>query len=40
MKLLLDIGNSSVNWALQEKAEFISFGDFSYAKNNLAQAYL
>jgi len=37
MKLLLDIGNSSVNWALQEKAEFISFGDFSYAKNNLAQ---
>ncbi len=37
MKLLLDIGNSSVNWVLQEQGEFASGGVFSYQKNNLAQ---
>jgi type III pantothenate kinase len=37
MKLLLDIGNSSVNWVLQEQDEFASGGAFSYQKNNFAQ---
>ncbi len=37
MKLLLDIGNSSVNWVLQEKKEFVSSGAFSYQKSNLEQ---
>jgi type III pantothenate kinase len=39
MKLLLDIGNSSVNWALQEQDEFTSSGAFSYIKNNLEQSF-
>lgn len=39
MKLLLDIGNSSVNWALQEQGEFTSAGAFSYNKNNLEQGW-
>jgi len=34
MKLLLDIGNSSVNWAMEEQEQFISDGVFSYDKNN------
>jgi type III pantothenate kinase len=37
MILLLDIGNSSVNWALQEQDEFTSVGAFSYKKNNFKQ---
>ncbi len=37
MKLLLDIGNSSVKWALQEQEEFTSTGAFSYKKNNFEQ---
>lgn len=37
MKILLDIGNSSINWALQEQAEFTSTGVFHYKKNNLEQ---
>lgn len=37
MKLLLDIGNSSVNWALQDQGRFTSVGAFSYIKNNLEQ---
>ncbi len=38
MKLLLDIGNSSVNWVVQEQSEFSSGGAFSYNKNYLGQA--
>lgn len=38
MKLLLDIGNSSVNWVLQEQGEFTSDGAFAYKKNNIEQA--
>ncbi len=38
MNLLLDIGNSSVNWVLQEQDEFASGGAFSYEKNNLEQS--
>ncbi|MBL1143233.1 MAG: type III pantothenate kinase [Proteobacteria bacterium] len=34
MNLLLDIGNSSVNWAKQEQEAFISSGVFSYTKTN------
>jgi type III pantothenate kinase len=34
MKLFLDIGNSSVKWAVQEKNNFISTGTFSYKNNN------
>ena len=34
MKLLLDIGNSSINWASEEKSEFLSQGSFIYDKNN------
>jgi type III pantothenate kinase len=37
MKLLLDIGNSSVKWALQEQEEFISSGAFRYIKNDFEQ---
>ena len=35
MKLLLDIGNSSVNWALEEGGQFTLDGAFRYDKNNL-----
>ena len=34
MKLLLDIGNSSVNWASEKKSHFFSQGSFIYDKNN------
>ena len=34
MKLLLDIGNSSVNWASEEESKFFSQGSFMYDKNN------
>lgn len=34
MKLLLDIGNSSVNWALEEGGKFTIDGAFRYDKNN------
>ncbi len=34
MRLLLDIGNSSIKWALQENVEFVSNGAFSYKNNN------
>ena len=34
MKLILDIGNSSVNWANEKKSKFISQGSFVYDKKN------
>lgn len=34
MELLLDIGNTSVNWALQEQDKFTSFGAFVYSKDH------
>ena len=34
MKLLLDIGNSSVNWASEKESRFLSQGSFMYNKNN------
>lgn len=34
MKLLLDIGNSSVNWAVEEKGQFHMDGAFKYDRNN------
>ena len=34
MKLLLDIGNSSVNWANENKSKFLSQGSFIYDKKN------
>ena len=34
MKLLLDIGNSSVNWASEKESKFLSQGSFIYDKNN------
>ncbi|MFT5395415.1 MAG: type III pantothenate kinase [Gammaproteobacteria bacterium] len=34
MKLLLDIGNSSVNWAMEEGGQFTKDGAFRYDKNN------
>jgi len=34
MKLLLDIGNSSVNWASEKESKFLSQGSFLYDKNN------
>lgn len=34
MKLLLDIGNSSVNWAIQDHDDFIRSGAFSYKKDH------
>jgi type III pantothenate kinase len=34
MKLLLDIGNSSVNWGIEEQEQFISNGAFSYDKDD------
>ena len=34
MSLLLDIGNSSVNWAMEEGAQLIIDGAFRYDKNN------
>ena len=34
MKLLLDIGNSSVNWASEKESIFLSHGSFAYDKNN------
>jgi type III pantothenate kinase len=37
MKLLLDIGNSSVNWAMEEAGQFITVDAFSYDKNNFEQ---
>ena len=33
MKLLLDIGNSSVNWASEKESIFLSHGSFIYDKN-------
>ena len=36
MKLLLDIGNSSVNWAIQEHDDFTHYGAFSYKKDHFA----
>ncbi|MCZ6802755.1 MAG: type III pantothenate kinase [Proteobacteria bacterium] len=38
MKLLLDIGNSSVNWVMEEQEQFISKGVFSYDKNNFVNS--
>jgi type III pantothenate kinase len=38
MQLLLDIGNSSVNWALQDQGVFVSDGAFRYKKNNVEHA--
>ncbi|MAJ91047.1 MAG: hypothetical protein CMF40_02540 [Legionellales bacterium] len=35
MKLLLDIGNSSVNWASEKKSKFLSQGSFIYDKENV-----
>ena len=35
MKLLLDIGNSSVNWAMEEGDQFTIDGAFRYDKNNV-----
>lgn len=37
MNLLLDIGNSSVNWVVQEQDRFTSSGVFRYTKNNFEQ---
>jgi len=34
MKLLIDIGNSSVNWAMEEGGRFTVDGAFRYDKNN------
>ncbi len=34
MKLLLDLGNSSVNWAMEEGGQFTIDGAFRYDKNN------
>ena len=34
MKLMLDIGNSSVNWANEKKSKFIDQGSFVYDKKN------
>ncbi|GJM04185.1 MAG: type III pantothenate kinase [marine bacterium B5-7] len=34
MKLLLDIGNSSVNWAMEDGGQFTIDGAFRYDKNN------
>ena len=33
MRLLLDIGNSSVNWAMEEAGQFTIYGAFRYDKN-------
>jgi type III pantothenate kinase len=38
MKLLLDIGNSSVNWAIEEQEQFVSTGDFAYDKNDFEKS--
>ncbi len=35
MKLLLDIGNSSVNWAMEENLLFVNEGAFSYRKDSM-----
>ena len=35
MKLLLDIGNSSVNWASEKESNFLSQGSFIYDKKNI-----
>lgn len=37
MELLLDIGNSSVNWAIQENDDFISTGAFAYSSKTIQQ---
>lgn len=37
MKLLLDIGNSSVNWALAEDDKFIESGAFHYTSYDIVQ---
>jgi type III pantothenate kinase len=34
MELLLDIGNSSINWAIEEQGAFSSTGFFSYKKTD------
>lgn len=39
MKLLLDIGNSSVNWATVEQEQFIANGVFAYDKNSFANSF-
>ena len=35
MKLLLDIGNTSVNWASEKESNFLSQGSFIYDKKNI-----
>ena len=35
MKLLLDIGNSSVNWAMEDNLRFENEGAFSYQKDHI-----
>ncbi len=35
MKLLLDIGNSTVHWAMAQNNQFANVGTFAYKKNNL-----
>ena len=37
MQLLLDIGNTSMNWALQDNDEFIENNVFRYDKNQLSK---
>ncbi|MGB1800574.1 MAG: type III pantothenate kinase [Gammaproteobacteria bacterium] len=37
MELLLDIGNSSVNWAIQESTKFVSSGAFAYSGKTIQQ---
>lgn len=37
MELLLDIGNSSINWATQENDDFISTGAFAYSSKTIQQ---
>lgn len=37
MQLLLDIGNTSVNWAIQEKDDFCETGAFTYSRETFKQ---
>ena len=37
MQLLLDIGNSSVNWAIEKKDDFSSSGAFAYSNETFQQ---
>ena len=34
MKLLFDIGNSTVNWVIEENGQFVTTDSFLYDKNN------